>query len=82
LQPRLALKTPPVKVHLYYIGELIDGTIARSIELAGVHLADFGRVLASAHTLDGELQWNVPNFWQPLLEIAGLRLSLYLEGTL
>ncbi len=74
IQPRLSIEARPFKAHLYYVGEFLNGSVGRDILLAGSRLASFGSIDARGHVVDGELQWDVPRFWKPLLLITGLRL--------
>ncbi len=74
IQSRLAFQATPLKGHLYYVGEIIQLDNNKDIEIAGSRLATIGRVDARGHTLDGEIQWDAPKFWNPLLLITGARV--------
>jgi len=74
LQTRLALDSPQFRTHFYYQGELLEGGSGNDIYLAGSRLASISDMRVWAHILDGELQWNIPEMWKPLLLIAGARV--------
>lgn len=84
VQARLALESRQFRAHLYYQGELLEGGTDNDIYLAESHLANLNNVSTWAHVLDGELQWNVPEIWKPLLLITGARVrgSWVLSGDL
>lgn len=73
---RLAFQERHLQAHLYYVNNVFTGDLTSPLNYAGLHLADFKKAVAATHTVDGELQWSLPGFWEPLLLIAGGRARL------
>jgi len=68
---RLAHESDSLRGRLYwfYISVIVD--MEAALEFGGLHLADIMPALINGHTVDGELQWTLPQFWDPLLLIVG-----------
>jgi hypothetical protein len=68
---RLAYQSADIRGHLYWTQ--IPATVSMNAPLyfAGIHLADFIPISADAHTVDLEAQWTLPEFFEPLMIIAG-----------
>jgi len=63
------------RIYWRYLG--FDMTLDASLDYGDIRLADLMPATIDAHTVDGEVQWTPPRFWQPLLLITGggVRLS-------
>jgi iron complex outermembrane receptor protein len=68
---RLAFQSEELKSHVYWtqIPMLADMTFP--LDFQGIRLANFVPANVDAHIIDAEVQWQLPEFWQPLLAIAG-----------
>ncbi|RME27739.1 MAG: TonB-dependent receptor, partial [Deltaproteobacteria bacterium] len=74
VQPRLELDFEPFKLQLFYVGQVTDLSIDNDITLGETLLANFNpSTLAYGHVVDGDFQYNLPKFWDPLLVITGIR---------
>jgi len=68
---RAAYESKKLKGRLYWMNSPADFTLKAPLEFEGIRLATFAPVATIANTVDGELQWTVPTFWDPLLLIIG-----------
>ena len=68
---RAAYESKKLKGRLYWVNTPAEFSLKAPLEYAGIRLATFAPVKSNAHTIDGELQWTVPTFWDPLLLIVG-----------
>jgi iron complex outermembrane receptor protein len=68
---RVAYHSEDIRGHLYWTQ--IPATVSMNAPLyfAGIHLADFIPIDADGHTIDLEVQWTLPEFFEPLMIIAG-----------
>jgi outer membrane receptor protein involved in Fe transport len=75
---RLAWESESVRAQLYWSWMRAEGAPEPPLEYGGLRLAEFIPGTANAHTLDGQFQYSLPRFWDPLLIIvgAGARVSL------
>ncbi|HUU00868.1 MAG TPA: TonB-dependent receptor [Myxococcota bacterium] len=78
LTVRLAYESETLRGQLYYTNFGADAELDALLDYAGLHLADFVPMNIRGNTLDGQAQWRLPTFWDPLLLIVGggARLSL------
>jgi len=74
---RLAYESESLRGRLYWNNNWTDMRLTTTLDYGGIRLADFAPAFIDAHTVDGEVQWTPPRFWQPLLLITGggVRLS-------
>ena len=74
---RLAYESESLRGRLYWNHNWTTMRLTTSLTYAGIRLAEFAQASIASHTIDGEVQWTVPRFWQPLLLItgAGVRVS-------
>jgi iron complex outermembrane receptor protein len=81
---RLAYQSESIRGHLYYSHAPFSGSIKAPLVFGGIRLAEFAPTGMSAHTVDGEAQWTLPEFWEKLLIIVGAssRLSWVLSDDL
>jgi len=68
---RAAYESKKLKGRLYWMNAPADFVLKAPLEFEGIRLATFTPVTSMANTVDGELQWTVPTFWDPLLLIVG-----------
>ena len=68
---RLAYQSDSVRGHLYWSYAPFEGSIKAPLMFGGIRLAEFAPTGMSAHTVDGEAQWTLPEFWERLLIIVG-----------
>jgi iron complex outermembrane receptor protein len=57
------------RLYWFYLSTFVD--MEAALEFEGLHLADVKPAMIRNHTIDGEVQWTLPRFWDPLLLIAG-----------
>ncbi len=68
---RLAHESESLRGRLYWFYVWINVEMEAALEFGGLHLADILPAVIENHTVDGELQWTLPGFWDPLLLIVG-----------
>ncbi|MBW1810629.1 MAG: TonB-dependent receptor [Deltaproteobacteria bacterium] len=68
---RLGYNSESLRGQLYWTSFSVDGGFTEPLEYAGIRLATFVPSIAQGHTLDGDVQWTLPDFWKPLLLIIG-----------
>jgi outer membrane receptor protein involved in Fe transport len=68
---RAAYESRKLKGRLYWYYTPFRFTLEAPLEYMGIRLAKFAPVEADGHTLDGEVQWTLPEFYKPLLIMVG-----------
>jgi iron complex outermembrane receptor protein len=68
---RLAYESEKLRGQMYWTQAVIDISLDVPMEFRGVRLAYMVPATIDGHTVDGEVQWTLPTFWEPLLIIAG-----------
>jgi hypothetical protein len=68
---RLAYQSADIRGHLYWTHVPATVSMNAPLYFAGIHLADFIPISADAHTVDLEVLWTLPEFFEPLMIIAG-----------
>ena len=68
---RLAYESEDLRGHLNWTLLPWSATLDAALDYGGVRLARFVPVDFVAQTLDAEVQWSLPTFFEPLLLIAG-----------
>jgi iron complex outermembrane receptor protein len=68
---RLDYESKDLKGRLYYYNAPASFTIEAALDYAGIKLATFLPVDVNMHTVDGEVQWTLPEFSKLLLLIVG-----------
>jgi hypothetical protein len=53
------------RLYWFYLSTFVD--MEAALEFEGLHLADVKPAMIRNHTIDGEVQWTLPRFWDPLL---------------
>ena len=68
---RLAYESKDLKGRLYYYNAPASFTIEAALDYSGIKLATFLPVDVDGHTVDGEVQWTLPELSKMLLLIVG-----------
>jgi iron complex outermembrane receptor protein len=68
---RLAYESPDLRGQLYYTYGPIYLRIDAPIEYSGIRLARIKPATGVGNLFDGEIRWTLPEFFEPLLVIAG-----------
>jgi outer membrane receptor protein involved in Fe transport len=68
---RLAYRSPSLRGHLAWTMAGTDANTRQPLDYHGVRLALIEPMIAEGHTADGDVQWTLPRFWEPLLLIVG-----------
>jgi len=68
---RLAYQSDDLRGHLYWMQHPLEYETKSALEYAGILLARPMTWPVDTHSVDGEVQWNLPRFWEPLLLIVG-----------
>jgi iron complex outermembrane receptor protein len=57
------------RIYWRYLG--FDMTLDASLDYGDIRLADLMPATIDTHTVDAEIQWTLPTFWDPLMIIVG-----------
>ena len=68
---RLAYESKNLRGRLYWFNAPMEFTLQAPLEYLGLRLAEFIPVEGTQHTIDGEIQWTLPEFHKNLLLIIG-----------
>jgi iron complex outermembrane recepter protein len=68
---RLAYDSESIRAQIYWNHIPGSGRLRSPLDYAGLHLATIRPFGFNAHTLNGEAQWLLPSFYDPLLIIIG-----------
>jgi iron complex outermembrane receptor protein len=68
---RLAYESQDLRGQLYWFQLPTAIKLNAPLALGGVTLARFLPSEADGHTIDGQVQWTLPTFWDPVLVIVG-----------
>jgi len=68
---RLAYESEDLRGQLYWSHNPVSASLRAPLDYAGIRLAMFTPFFIEGHTIVGEFHWNLPEFWEPLLLIAG-----------
>jgi len=68
---RAAYRSEDLRGHLYWMYSPVYSNLTGALQYGGINLAEFIQTDIEMHTVDGEIQWTLPEFWDPLLVIAG-----------
>ncbi len=68
---RAAYRSEDLRGHLYWMWTPVRSNLTGVLQYNGIRLAEFVPIDIDMHTVDGEVQWTLPTFWDPLLVIAG-----------
>jgi len=74
----LVYESENLRGQLYWMQSPFSGNMDTVLEYFGIRLAQFVPFKVNGQTIDGQVQWKIPRFWDPLLLIvgAGSRVSL------
>lgn len=70
---RLAYESEDLRGQLYWLQSPSYAKLNAPLEFNGIRLAKFLPAWFDNHTIDAEVQWKLPVFWEPLLVIVGAR---------
>ena len=68
---RLAYESKQLRGRLYWFNAPMEFTLKAPLEYMGLRLAEFVPVEGTQHTIDGEVQWTLPELHKNLLLIVG-----------
>jgi iron complex outermembrane receptor protein len=68
---RLAYESEDLRGQLYWFHNPVSASLRAPLDYAGIRLAMFTPFFIEGHTIVGGFHWNLPEFWEPLLLIAG-----------
>ncbi len=68
---RLAYESEDLRGHLYWSQVPAKGDMDAALVFSGARLAEFVPFEVDTHSFIGEIEYTLPEFWQPLLVIAG-----------
>jgi iron complex outermembrane receptor protein len=69
---RLAYHSDSLRGHLYWVWVPTWADFDAPLEYAGILLAEFPRLEMDGHVLDADVQWTLPELWEPLMLMAGV----------
>jgi outer membrane receptor protein involved in Fe transport len=69
---RLAYESESIRGRLYWSNTPVDFNLESPLEFGGLRLATFAPIEADVHSVDGEIQWILPEFWKSLFAIVGV----------
>lgn len=68
---RLAYKSEDIQGQLFWVHVPANAHLQAPLDFGETTLATLESVEVTAHTVNGEVQWSLPRFWDPLLLILG-----------
>ena len=68
---RAAYRSEDLRGQIYWMWSPLDINLTGALQYGGINLANFVDTSIDMHTVDGEVQWTLPSFWDPLLLIVG-----------
>jgi len=68
---RLAYESETIRGRLYWSNTPADVSLEAPLEFGGLRLATFAPITIDGHSVDGEVQWTLPEVWKSLFAIVG-----------
>jgi outer membrane receptor for ferrienterochelin and colicin len=68
---RLAYESQDIRGRLYWYNAPVSFSLKAPLEFGGIRLATYHPAELVGHTVDGELQWTLPEFFKELLLLVG-----------
>jgi outer membrane receptor for ferrienterochelin and colicin len=68
---RLAYESKDLRGRLYWLNTPADASLEAPLEFGGLTLAEFIPMKMNTHTVDGEIQWTLPELTKKLLLMVG-----------
>jgi len=69
---RLAYQSESLRGHLYWTWVPTYADFGKPLSYSGIVLAEFPHLDMDGHVLDADVQWTLPELWQPLLLMTGV----------
>jgi iron complex outermembrane receptor protein len=73
---RLLYESESIRGQLYWVINDVRGSVGSDLVFSGIRLAEFRPLEIMAHVVDGDVQWTVPTFYDPLMLIVGGRARM------
>jgi iron complex outermembrane receptor protein len=71
---RLLYESGSIRGQLYWVMNHVSGSVGSDLVFSGIRLAKFKPLEVMGHVIDGDVQWTVPTFYNPLMLIVGGRV--------
>jgi outer membrane receptor protein involved in Fe transport len=68
---RVAFESDSIRTRLYWSNTPADFNLEAPLEFGGLRLATFAPIEVDVHSVDGEIQWTLPEVWKSLFAIVG-----------
>jgi iron complex outermembrane receptor protein len=68
---QLSFLSDELRGKLYWTHNPVTANFRAPLEYSGIRLAEFVEGTVDANTVDGDVQWTLPRFWDPLMIIVG-----------
>jgi len=68
---RMAYESENIRGNLYWAQVPISAQLTAPFDFAGIRLATFLPMDVDSHSVNGDVQWTLPQFYEPLVMIAG-----------
>jgi len=68
---QLSYLSDDLRGKLYWTHNPVTADFRAPLEYSGIRLAEFVEGTVDANTVDGDVQWTLPRFWDPLMIIVG-----------
>jgi iron complex outermembrane receptor protein len=68
---RLSYESPDLGAQVYWSQIPLEAAVQTDLVYNQIRLASFVPVTLDAHVVNGDVHWNLPTFWDPLLIIIG-----------
>jgi outer membrane receptor protein involved in Fe transport len=68
---QLSFLSDELRGKLYWTYNPVTADFRAPLEYSGIRLAEFAKGMVDTQTFDGDVQWTLPRFWDPLMVIVG-----------
>jgi len=68
---RLSYESEDLSGQIYWSQIPLEAELGTEMAYHGIHLATFMPIEVDMHVVNGDVHWNLPRFWDPLLVIIG-----------
>jgi iron complex outermembrane receptor protein len=73
---RLLYKSEDIRAQLYWVLNHVTGSVEGDLVFSGIRLAKLQPIDVRGHIVDGDFQWTIPTFYDPLMLIVGGRVRV------